>query len=214
MKLPVLIKALVDFVYPPLCLLCDREIEEGSSIVCHRCWRRLEPSDLIERRLGDTRVIAAYFYSEDIRTIIHAIKFGGKTHLAEPLGKALGELIAEDLQIIKFDAVVPVPLHKVRYRTRGFNQSELLSRAISEASGIPHEGNILIRRKYTKKQSQVKPEDREKNVRGAFRVTDPEKVEGKRLLVVDDVIPVCTSRIHQDGNPDPESEIDAVPLAA
>ncbi len=83
--------------------------------------------------------------------------------------------------------IVPVPLHLERLRWRGFNQSLLLARAIGQARHTPVDPFLLERIRSTTPQTQLKGKERRTNVRGAFHVSDAEKLTGKTVLLIDDV---------------------------
>jgi ComF family protein len=85
------------------------------------------------------------------------------------------------------DLIVPVPLHPKRLRWRGFNQSVLLAREVSRAYDLPMNPFILVREKETSPQTQLSEEERRKNVRRAFSVRSAESLDGKAVLLVDDV---------------------------
>jgi len=108
-------------------MLCEAELEPENKIVCDNCWERLTPSDELESFIAQDQIFSVFPYSSDMKTIIHEFKYYGKTHLAGNLGTAVGKLVLGNKQLSKADFIVPVPLHKVRLRSRGFNQSELLS---------------------------------------------------------------------------------------
>ena len=123
-----------------------------------------------------------------MKTIIHEFKYYGKTHLAGNLGTAVGKLILENKQFSNADYIVPVPLHKVRLRSRGYNQSELLSEKISEVTGISSMTGQLIRKRYTETQANLPINKRAKNVEGAFQIRDDKFFNKKSVILVDDVI--------------------------
>ena len=123
-----------------------------------------------------------------MRTIIHQLKYYGKLHLAEHLGQAMAELLIKDKKIRGADFIIPVPLHKVKKRSRGFNQSELLARKISQISGISVIDNVFIRKRYTENQSLLPIDERAKNVEGAFELINSDILQGKNLVLVDDII--------------------------
>jgi ComF family protein len=83
---------------------------------------------------------------------------------------------------------VPVPLHNIRRRERGYNQSELLARVISGQTGIPCLAKGLVRRKYTEAQATLGKEDRLQNIRGAFSVKRNHMFDGKNIILIDDVV--------------------------
>ena len=86
-----------------------------------------------------------------------------------------------------FDIVVPVPLHRKRLRERGFNQAFLLARELSRHIGVPCEKKMLKKEKPTVPQVLLSGPDREKGVRGAFRIREEDQVAGRSILLVDDV---------------------------
>lgn len=85
------------------------------------------------------------------------------------------------------DLLIPVPLHPKRLRERGFNQALLLAKELSRRTQIPYQGRILKKKKPTPPQVQLNAGERERGVKGAFHLTDREGVEGKTILLIDDV---------------------------
>ncbi len=86
-----------------------------------------------------------------------------------------------------FDLIAPIPLHPVRLRERGYNQSALLSLALSRHYGISHSEDLLIRQKMTSSQTELGAKQRWTNMEGAFRIKNPSEVEGKSVVLVDDL---------------------------
>lgn len=87
-----------------------------------------------------------------------------------------------------FDCIIPVPLHLSRKRERGYNQSKILAEEISKTVSVPVTKKVLIRKKKTKDQTHLSPEERERNVRGAFVVRANSVLQGKKVILVDDVM--------------------------
>jgi ComF family protein len=119
-----------------------------------------------------------------LRELIHLYKYGRVKPLAGPLGELLAAALPREEP---FDAVVPVPLHWRRQWQRGFNQSELLARAIARRSGIPVV-RALRRVRPTLTQAGLSNTDRRRNVAAAFRCRGARRVEGRRILLIDDVM--------------------------
>ncbi len=137
-------------------------------------------------RAGLTLYDAAYSfggYHDNLRELIHLFKYGKMRALATPLGRLLDAALPRD-QV--FDAIVPMPLHWRRLLVRGFNQSRLLANELAGRTGIPV-SILLAKRRPTQAQAGLSRARRRANVSGAFRVTRPELVRGRRLLLVDDV---------------------------
>jgi ComF family protein len=207
--------ALADLVFPPFCPVCRARLGEGRrDPLCGPCWARLEriqppvcrvcglplgalPGSALDgRRCGPCRLSppafryarAAAHYGETVRQAIHAFKFGGRRALAGPLGDLLADADLAGLAPPGPDLLVPVPLFPTRQRERGFNQSELLAARLGRLTGLPVAGRALHRRRATAVQADLPARERAANVRGAFAVRWPEKVTGRHVLLVDDVL--------------------------
>jgi len=133
------------------------------------------------------RTRALGLYQGTLSSIIHLLKYEQKPSLARRLGLMMSTLILNDPCFSSTDLIIPVPLHPIRERERGYNQSRLLARAMSESTGFPLASDVLMRRRNTRSQTDFPPEERPDNVADAFAVRRPEVVEGKRVLLVDDV---------------------------
>lgn len=170
---------LVSWAARPKCRICGRPIQAitpGAGL-CIEC-QRLKPAF--------TQALAVGPYESHLREAIHLLKYQGRKAMAPFLGK----LLLETLKQYPLDChlVLPVPLAPGRLRERGFNQAELLAREIAKGLGIPFSAGILIKPQETPHQTGLTREERRKNLQGAFRVKDPEKIRGKKILVVDDVL--------------------------
>jgi competence protein ComFC len=204
---------LLDFVYPQHCAICKKYLRREEKDICEVCWNSLvvltDPfcpyckSFVEEEKTECSFCKFAGEFSEDhkislvrslgrfddyYRELVHRFKYGKKIPLGKRLGQRLGETINDDSIFSKSDFLIPVPLHKSRYRERGFNQSEIIAEEISKATGLPFLKDMLKRKKNTKDQTNLSPQQREENVRGAFVVTEPEMINGKKIILVDDVI--------------------------
>jgi ComF family protein len=126
-------------------------------------------------------------YEGTLRALVQRFKYDGYRPLAKPLGRLLlnaTERLAEQT----FDLVVPVPLHRKRQRQRGFNQAELLAVEVARARKIPLGVKDCVRVRDTPPQAGLRAAERRKNVAGAFDVPQPERVRGRRVLLIDDVL--------------------------
>lgn len=200
---------LLDTLLPPLCLCCARPVGAAGSI-CPRCWQEI---DFIERpyceRLGTPfqsdmghglispraiaeppafgRARAVARYDGPARLLVHRLKYSDRLDLSNAMGRWMARAGAELLS--GADILVPVPLHRMRFWARRFNQAGELAKAISRNSGVPvaHEG--LVRRKATRSQVGLSPAERARNLTGAFRPGPlaGELVAGKRVVLIDDV---------------------------
>jgi ComF family protein len=116
------------------------------------------------------------------------MKDGKGEGLAEMLGRVFQDKKKEPLSIAKIDVVVPVPLHWRRRWTRGYNQSAALGREIAASLAVGFEPRLLVRVRHTPQQVQPSASARKENVRGAFRVKRYARLEGRTVLLVDDVL--------------------------
>jgi ComF family protein len=124
-----------------------------------------------------------------IRRAILELKYQGISSLAAPLGRLLYEYTV--VHPLPADIVVPVPLHGHRLRQRGFNQAALLARELGKLQHMPVAPGLLKRMRNSPSQAQAATADeRRSNVRGAFQIAQADSVEGKRVLLIDDV---CTT---------------------
>jgi ComF family protein len=120
---------------------------------------------------------------------VHAFKYDGWHALANGMGARLARLTWPTDVKEERTALVPVPLSTDRERSRGFNQSERLAHALAPYVALDVWRDVLIRTHFTSSQTRLTPEERLRNVSGAFRVTgDPARLRGAHLVLVDDVV--------------------------
>lgn len=199
------IKYLTELVFPPVCVFCNKKISRSHTFedVCRSClsqipFRTKSKSRIkcLEKRNSDSidvfikfniDVIIACYYEKIIRKSLVSMKFYENAHMKNILGSITSYAIKSQNEL--FDAIVPIPLHSDRLRERGYNQAELLAEKVSQKIGIPIMNDCLIRKKKTNRQSEMERyEDRLQNVSNAFYCTKPEKLIGKNLLLIDDVL--------------------------
>jgi len=191
----------MSLLFPRLCYGCGNHLVRNEILICTECFvmiprtnYHLIPdnpvSQLFWGRCRIEKAAAFSYYTRDsrIRKMIHQLKYKG----ASDIGSELGRIYAVSLRSSKFlddiDMIIPVPLHPSKKRQRGFNQSDEISKGISAVSGLPVDTGLLIRKTGTKTQTRKSRYDRWTNVRDIFLVTDEEKLKGRHVLLVDDVI--------------------------
>lgn len=204
------IQRLLDTIYPSRCVVCQRV----GAVVCADCLRSMHPpavpvcmrcaatiphashpapplcSDCSSGRylthLDGVRVAAEY--TGAARTALLALKFAGQRRVAEPLASLLIAPFQDAIRTVEL--VIPVPLNAARMRTRGYNQAELLARALAKTQGLRVRTDLLERTRATEAQTRLSAEERRRNVAGAFALTPPAAtavIQGKRILLLDDV---------------------------
>ncbi|WP_258543820.1 ComF family protein [Parvicella tangerina] len=122
-----------------------------------------------------------------LQSLMHSLKYKGKTQIGEFLGRAIGNELNNSGKASKIDLILPIPLHPKKERLRGYNQSDYLAKGIHEVTAIPYASNVVRRTMHTTSQTRKAKFDRWKNVSSIFEIHKPEQVNGKRILVVDDV---------------------------
>ncbi len=142
------------------------------------------------------RAVSYGEYDSVLRDLIHLLKYDAVLPAARPLGKLLARSI-EDLRL-RGDAIpvlVPVPLHSSKRRERRFNQAELIARAALKhlPTRFELDRNVLVRERQTRSQVGLDREARIENMHGAFRVTAPQRIKGRTVIVVDDVMTTGTT---------------------
>jgi len=182
---------LLDLVFPPRCVGCGR----GGHWFCPVCVAAIVPAP--NRRDGLEPLVGLWvagLYEDPLRLAIHALKYEGRRQVAGPLGRILAETYRRQNKgsaRIRFDAILPVPLHPKRQAERGFNQSALLARGLGRGVGLPLREDVLLRSRHTPQQAGLDAANRRANVAGAFACQSGHPaLAGKALLLVDDV---CTT---------------------
>jgi len=169
----------IRFVAPPLCPCCGIPMAgAGADHLCGDCLVSRPPYAM-------ARAVARY--ESVLLDAIHVFKYKGKITTGEILGKMMADHIYPGFSIADYSLIVPVPLHPKRLRERGFNQAVILAREISKRFSIPLDFLTLRRHVFTEPQVKLGKDRRRENIRGAFAVKNGKKVEGQRIILVDDV---------------------------
>jgi ComF family protein len=123
-----------------------------------------------------------------VQNLMHNFKYRGFQEIGNKLGRIFGAEIYKDKFLDDVDLIIPVPLHKRKLKKRGFNQSEIIAKGISEESGKKLETDILIRGVFSETQTRKNRFDRWMNVSKIFQVNKPKELDNKHILLVDDVV--------------------------
>lgn len=189
-----------DFFLPRICPVCNQKLKYSEEIICDNCFDKLKltPESLIEEEyqkkfsvkkyISDFHPVFIFEKDREIQHIIHALKYNRHFRVGIYFGKIIGNQIKDKLDNWKIDLIIPVPLHKLKKAERGYNQSEFIAKGISVQTGIRWNKKIISRKKYTETQTHLTAEERQLNVKDAFKIKDKDAVDGKNILLVDDVI--------------------------
>ena len=196
-----LLKSLLNLLFPRTCAACGNLLLEGEDTVCTTC-RFLLPktgyemhpdNPLAQNFFGQmpfNAVSAEFFFSKTgkVQHLIHGLKYHHCRENGLFLGQEIGRslLKAPDYQGIEY--IIPIPLHPKKEKIRGYNQSHVIAEGISEIMNVPIAEKCLVRSVFTDTQTKKSREERWQNVKDIFNIENPEKLENKHVLLVDDVL--------------------------
>ncbi len=172
---------------PDRCPFCDKPIKPGE-IYCNKCKRTLKFISYKTYARGGFVCVCTFPYTEKHKAAVTRFKFNNRKQYAYSMARMMADTILREYKDREFDLITFVPMHKQRFRERGYNQCKLLAQKLSNILGIPVE-NTLEKTRHTEPQHTLKkPAAREKNVKGAFKVIDEKMIRNKRVLLLDDII--------------------------
>ena len=174
-------------IFPERCPYCQKIIK-SAKIACDDCTDKLDTLQKpIIRGTYGYRCISSFVYGGFIRRMILRIKYHDRIQSIPQCAVIMERDIRRLYNGYRFDVITSVPMHKKDLKKRGYNQSELLAKELSKRLDIPY-ADLLVKVKRTKKQQSCSYKERKTNVRGAFQVIDKTLIEGKNILIIDDII--------------------------
>lgn len=193
---------LLDFIFPRQCHICGNTLAPSERHICTSCLSKLprtsyhrRPDNLMEQRFAGLvpyeRCAGHFFYTpdSDMAVIMHDLKYHHFRGLARYMGQVLARELLNSGFLSDIDVLIPVPMHFIKQGLRGYNQSEQICLGLSSESGIPISTDLRAIRSH-KTQTQLSHQERLDNIQGIFRLSHPERLQGKHILLVDDV---CTT---------------------
>ena len=170
-------KNILAVLFPQKCLGCKKENE----ILCSDCLLKINRPDT--PYLNGVH-IAANYQDLVLKKALWMLKYQGVKQLAKPLAELIKERVWKKLETGDW-LIVPVPLSKKKLRRRGYNQAELIAKELSDNV----RADILFKKFHTKSQVEVKDkEERLANIIDSFEIKNPEKIKGKKIILIDDVL--------------------------
>lgn len=174
-------------LFPDKCLLCGGVLGRGELDLCGRCRASTPEFVREERRIRHVSAwTALWYYEGTVRESILGFKFRSKRSRAAGYGRMLAMRILRDLP--QADLIVGVPISAKRRKERGYDQVELLAKAVSRELGVPDVHALEKHRDNRANSSLESAGERWANVKDVYRVTDPGQIAGRRVLLLDDVI--------------------------
>jgi ComF family protein len=187
-------------IFPRYCAACGHALYRNENILCMGCYAELprtrfhhdaenEVAQMFWGRVPAENATSFMYFAKGSRYqhILHELKYNGQ----KQIGTAMGRLFGSELKNTPFstaDLIIPVPLHPSKFKTRGYNQSELIASGISEILHLPLETTLISRAIDTTSQTHKTRYERWENVRYIFHCENPEALKNKHVMLVDDVI--------------------------
>ena len=215
---------MIDLVFPRRCVVCDRPIDRRRAGVCTTCVNKIiyikDPycmkcgkqlkdeneefcEDCRKRKHVFVQGVALYDYGS-MSDSIYRFKYIGRQEYGEFYGYDMYRKKGKWLRAIKPDALIPVPIHSSRKRSRGYNQAQLIAEALSTCSGIPVCNTLIARTRKTKPQKNLTEQERQNNLKKAFKILQND-VKLDTIVIIDDVyttgstIDAMTEVLHRAG---------------
>ncbi len=199
-----ILQTFIGLFFPKTCLSCDERLLENEQFICSNCnnsLKFLENICIICGALKTTseckvcrtnefqfdKARSVFMFNKVVQNMIHEFKYNEMTQIAKFMGMKAQEYIERFQPFDHIDYIVPVPLHKVKKRSRGFNQAEYLTQEISKNMNWKHLPKLIKRKKFTETQTKLNKDQRKKNVSFAFAINTKYDIKGKNILLVDDV---------------------------
>ena len=183
------------------CVVCRHMLHKGEEYICVSCLADLpythlmaHPSNVLEKLFWEhipierATSLFTYYRKADSHQILRDLKYHNRPGLGCFFGRMMGRQLRDTDFFDTIDMIVPVPLARERFRKRGYNQSEMLADGLHEITGIPVRKDIVKRVVSNKTQTSLTRSERMRNVEGIFQAVKDVELEGKHILLVDDVV--------------------------
>ena len=195
------LKAFFELFYPNLCLTCGKNLPGTQKIICLSCTYKLPKTDyhlekenpLTERFWGRLPIqsgTAMYHFvaGGHVQQLIHQLKYNYRKDIGILLGQFYGKMLIESVLFSTVDVIVPVPLHPKKEHIRGYNQSWMFAKGLALSMKKRSIKDGLKRVIHSNSQTKMTRAERLENVLKAFEINNPKSLEGKHVLLVDDVL--------------------------
>lgn len=179
----------LNFIFPPVCGIC---LKTSKKYICEDCMELIKFKSLNKINTYNNKNFKEHLYILKYEGIIRQRMLDYKFKEKSYLHRSFSEMILnskENIEFIKkYDVLIPIPIHKDRMRTRGYNQSELIAKDLAyEIKNIKLENRVLIKTKNIIAQSSLNKKQRENNIKDVYQIKSVEKVMNKKILLLDDI---------------------------
>lgn len=194
------INSVFDLILPRFCCACKIKLSSNEHTMCNCCLSKIQKASKerlkseFDRKFLNNKIVLDFFSpfvfekDKELQHAIHSLKYENKFPIGIFLGKTLANKIKTDRSNWNIDLIIPIPLHQLKKAERGYNQSFYIAKGIGKILKITFSDRIVKRIKYTESQTTMTLNEREENISGAFRIRNKNAINGKSILLVDDVI--------------------------
>lgn len=192
---------MIRLLYPSLCAGCGNDLAGTEQLICIRCINKLPVTDFyrhannpVEKvfwgRLPLAGASAYLYFTKDslVQNLLHEFKYKSNKEIGVYFGRRMGELFQQSEPYNHIDALIPLPLYYTKEKKRGYNQAAVICDGIAEVMRLPVIQRAVRRIAATETQTHKNRTERWTNIAGKFELLDQELVEGRHILLVDDVI--------------------------
>ncbi len=196
-----LVQDTLSIFYPQLCAACNDLLVRGEDVICIKCNIQLpysnyhlDPENSVAKQfwgkiqLESASAFLHFHKGEKVQRLIHQLKYSNRPDIGVYIGTLCGQVFKSSMLFANVEVVIPIPLHKKKERIRGYNQAACFSDGLAEGMGILSLPRGIKRVKHTETQTRKSRFARYKNVSEVFEVADILALQGKHILLVDDVI--------------------------
>jgi ComF family protein len=187
----------IELLFPPLCFYCNEKLTDDEKVICKKCWSAIPllPENILNKKhKGESidRLDSLWLFDEIFQKVVHLLKYSNCRSIGLQIGHYMGNYLNENQLVdLEKQVLVPVPLHPVKKRERGYNQSQLIAKGISEVTGIEVNTTLVKRVKNTATQTKMNREERIENMKNAFAPSG--RIKNKTVIIIDDVYTTGTT---------------------
>lgn len=200
-----IIPSIFDFISPRFCVSCSITLFTDEIFICKKCYAKIsilhdhEIKSEFERKFETENLVDDYnslfLFKEKgpLQDLIHNLKYKQKFKIGIFLGEKLGKGKKDIITNWNVDFIIPIPLHHLKKVERGYNQARYIAKGLGKISKINIKPNIVKRVKNTLSQTKLSNDERKGNMLGAFKIKDSKSINGKNIIIIDDVITTGTT---------------------
>jgi ComF family protein len=189
------------YFFPHLCMGCGNDVIGKDALICAQCIINLPSTNYAEitnnpiekifwGRLPLAAAHAQFYFAKSttIQHLIHQLKYKNNQAIGVYLGELMGNSLLQSNRFEQIDYLIPLPLTAKREKKRGYNQAAIICKGMSNSMKVPIVNDVLLRSMFTQTQTKKQRDERWQNVSESFTITNQQTIEGKKILLVDDVI--------------------------